>query len=393
VPVPGPGVLDEDRAPVFFGREAESNEAVQMLREGRRRWLQIEGPSGAGKSSLARAGVVPMVRKGFLEALACVADELPAHLPTVGTGESEDLLRRAPNEAIDLWSVRAGAFAFARESPARAPARLAAEHYRYDVFLSSSRRDFPSITWLRDRLRDDGVRVALDAEATEDGVPTEVGIAESRFLVVALSDDYVTSVWPTIEPLFEGEGAKRLGRTVPLALRASMVLAPLRGIGILDSSVIGTENPPRTGTSATSPGPTAPCANPWAETRPSRIKVGNTSHHRRQKSQKGADFSGWCSPSSRSRTSRLTSKPSTCPPLAGKSLMAMASAGENDTLSVPSHSTLDLTLRHRFDFWRHVHVFNVWNEVYATRIGNGFVGSAYGPLRHADVRLIVPFAY
>jgi hypothetical protein len=38
-------------------------------------------------------------------------------------------------------------------------------------------------------------------------------------------------------------------------------------------------------------------------------------------------------------------------------------------------------------------VFNVWNEVYATRIGNGFVGSAYGPLRHANVRLIVPFAY
>jgi outer membrane cobalamin receptor len=73
--------------------------------------------------------------------------------------------------------------------------------------------------------------------------------------------------------------------------------------------------------------------------------------------------------------------------------------GENDTLSVPSHSTLDLSLRHRFDFWRHIQpelavdVFNVWNEVYATRIGNGFVGSAYGPLRHADVRLIVPFAY
>lgn len=72
--------------------------------------------------------------------------------------------------------------------------------------------------------------------------------------------------------------------------------------------------------------------------------------------------------------------------------------GDNDTLSVPGHSTLDLTLRHRFDFWQHVKpevavdVFNVFNEVYATRIGNGFVGSAYGRLRNADVRLIVPFA-
>jgi hypothetical protein len=72
--------------------------------------------------------------------------------------------------------------------------------------------------------------------------------------------------------------------------------------------------------------------------------------------------------------------------------------GDDDTLTVPSHSTLDLTLRHRFDLG-HFHpeaavdVFNVFNEVYATRIGNGFVGSAYGALRHADVRVIVPFAY
>jgi hypothetical protein len=71
--------------------------------------------------------------------------------------------------------------------------------------------------------------------------------------------------------------------------------------------------------------------------------------------------------------------------------------GDNDTLSVPPHSTLDLTLRHRFDlgipFELGIDVFNVFNEIYATRIGNGFVGSAYGPLRHADVRLIVPFGY
>jgi hypothetical protein len=72
--------------------------------------------------------------------------------------------------------------------------------------------------------------------------------------------------------------------------------------------------------------------------------------------------------------------------------------GPTDTLHVPSHATLDLSLRHRFDFWAHVHpevafdVYNVFNTVYALRLANGDLGaSEYGALRHADVRLTVPF--
>jgi outer membrane cobalamin receptor len=69
--------------------------------------------------------------------------------------------------------------------------------------------------------------------------------------------------------------------------------------------------------------------------------------------------------------------------------------GYNDTEHVPSHSTLDLTLRHRFSVPLHpevaLDVFNVFDEVYATRIGNGYIGSAYGALRHGDIRLTVPF--
>ncbi len=69
--------------------------------------------------------------------------------------------------------------------------------------------------------------------------------------------------------------------------------------------------------------------------------------------------------------------------------------GANNDLTVPPHSTFDLTLRHRFDVVLHpelaVDVFNAFDEIYAIRIANGFVGSAYGPLRQFDVRLIVPF--
>jgi TonB dependent receptor len=54
--------------------------------------------------------------------------------------------------------------------------------------------------------------------------------------------------------------------------------------------------------------------------------------------------------------------------------------GNDNTLTVPSHATVDLTLRHRFDFAIRpevaLDVYNLFNEVYALRIANGVGGSA-----------------
>lgn len=69
-PFPGLEPFDEYRGRFLFGREVEIREAVERLGgpgDNHRRWLQIEGPSGIGKSSLARAGVVPAVRRGWVE--------------------------------------------------------------------------------------------------------------------------------------------------------------------------------------------------------------------------------------------------------------------------------------------------------------------------------------
>jgi tetratricopeptide (TPR) repeat protein len=69
-PFPGLEPFDEYRGRFLFGRELEIREAVERLGgpgDNHRRWLQIEGPSGIGKSSLARAGVVPAVRRGWVE--------------------------------------------------------------------------------------------------------------------------------------------------------------------------------------------------------------------------------------------------------------------------------------------------------------------------------------
>jgi hypothetical protein len=69
--------------------------------------------------------------------------------------------------------------------------------------------------------------------------------------------------------------------------------------------------------------------------------------------------------------------------------------GPDNNETVPGHSVWNMTLRHRFDLPLHpevaVDVLNAFDAVYAIRIANGFVGSAYGPLRQVDVRLSVPF--
>ena len=76
--------------------------------------------------------------------------------------------------------------------------------------------------------------------------------------------------------------------------------------------------------------------------------------------------------------------------------------GADSDKTVPWHVMVDLTIRHRFDIFSgifaHLHpeiavdVLNLFNQVYAYRIGTGYVGSAYGPLRRVFVRLSVPFS-
>src|SRR5512132_2714557 len=56
--------VDEDRAHLFFGREQETETLLRLLRQ--EPLVMVTGDSGSGKSSLARAGLVPRWRGGFL---------------------------------------------------------------------------------------------------------------------------------------------------------------------------------------------------------------------------------------------------------------------------------------------------------------------------------------
>jgi WD40 repeat protein len=63
-PFRGLEAFDEEHADYFFGREALIQQLVEQLRSDR--FLAVIGPSGSGKSSLARAGLIPQLRKGAL---------------------------------------------------------------------------------------------------------------------------------------------------------------------------------------------------------------------------------------------------------------------------------------------------------------------------------------
>jgi outer membrane cobalamin receptor len=64
--------------------------------------------------------------------------------------------------------------------------------------------------------------------------------------------------------------------------------------------------------------------------------------------------------------------------------------------TVPSHCTVDVSLRHKF-FSLPLHpelavdVLNALDEAYVLRIANGYFDGVYGPLRRVDFRLTVPF--
>ncbi len=64
-PYPGLVFFDRQDAPIFFGREAETRELVDVLNtEQGRRFLIVTGASGSGKSSLVRAGLWAWLAQG-----------------------------------------------------------------------------------------------------------------------------------------------------------------------------------------------------------------------------------------------------------------------------------------------------------------------------------------
>lgn len=66
--------------PIFFGRDAEAIELVELVDNPRGRAVFVFGPCGIGKSSLLRAGMVPRLDAARLEPIVLVSGPDPARL-------------------------------------------------------------------------------------------------------------------------------------------------------------------------------------------------------------------------------------------------------------------------------------------------------------------------
>jgi formylglycine-generating enzyme required for sulfatase activity len=65
-PYPGLEAFKPEQAPIFFGRGAEVDQLLEVLRHSDIRFVGVVGASGSGKSSLVAAGLIPRLRLGAL---------------------------------------------------------------------------------------------------------------------------------------------------------------------------------------------------------------------------------------------------------------------------------------------------------------------------------------
>jgi len=63
-PFPGLRPFDTDESYLFFGRDGQSEEVINLLSGAN--FVAVVGTSGSGKSSLVRAGLLPSLRSGLM---------------------------------------------------------------------------------------------------------------------------------------------------------------------------------------------------------------------------------------------------------------------------------------------------------------------------------------
>lgn len=73
-PYPGLEAFKPEQAPIFFGRGAEVDQLLEILRNREIRFVGVVGASGSGKSSLVAAGLIPRLRAGALPGSAAWVD-------------------------------------------------------------------------------------------------------------------------------------------------------------------------------------------------------------------------------------------------------------------------------------------------------------------------------
>ena len=111
-PYAGLKPFGEEDAEWLFGRSAEINDLMKRLR--RLHFLAVVGASGSGKSSLVRAGVLPHVRDGYLDADWLIATMRPGDRPLANLAEALGPLLPTRSPAMISEALNSGAGGLAR---------------------------------------------------------------------------------------------------------------------------------------------------------------------------------------------------------------------------------------------------------------------------------------
>lgn len=168
----------EEHAPIFFGREDETQSALELLERGAPGLIMILGASGSGKSSLVRAGMRPRLRREP-ERWLLVDPFRPGRDPFVELADALLLAYRryAPDYVARLGSVEA-----LRDRLEAGAAELARHQTWPNPALEDKERDTPSIG--DERLQ----RLMAQLEELSQQPPTRAGRPFLDFLNWTIDD-------------------------------------------------------------------------------------------------------------------------------------------------------------------------------------------------------------
>ena len=114
------------------------------------------------------------------------------------------------------------------------------ETFKYDVFISYSSEDKPTVRELAERLKADGLRVWIDEWQIQPGdiigLKIEEGLEQSRTLVLVMSANAFASEWVTFErhTVMFRDPTNSLRRFIPLRLDESEIKDTLKQFAYVD---------------------------------------------------------------------------------------------------------------------------------------------------------------
>jgi WD40 repeat protein/DNA-binding SARP family transcriptional activator len=217
-PWPGLQAYDVEDADWYFGREPEVADCLEVLRT--RPLLAVAGPSGSGKSSLLRAGLGAALRARGRRLIVITPGPRPMDALSALTGAARDtvLLVDQAEEVFTLSQDEDGQRTFLDSLVDESKRRTVLVALRADRLSDvSGHTDFSRLVerglYLVGRLREEGLRQAIEKPARQAGLLVEPGLVD--LLVNEVARD--PGALPLLSHALQETWRRREGRNLTVA--------------------------------------------------------------------------------------------------------------------------------------------------------------------------------